>query len=59
MEKDTVGTCLTSVRHGLADNGGAGVSYFDGNLSYSRFNNDLSANMSDGTYVDGNTASDA
>ncbi|EHY6647822.1 autotransporter outer membrane beta-barrel domain-containing protein [Salmonella enterica] len=135
MEQDTVGTRLTNARHGLADNGGAWVSYFggnfngdngtinydqdvngimvgvdtkvdgnnakwivgaaagfakgdlsdrtgqvdqdsqsayiyssarfannifvDGNLSYSHFNNDLSANMSDGTYVDGNTSSDA
>ncbi|EAO9321383.1 TPA: autotransporter outer membrane beta-barrel domain-containing protein [Salmonella enterica subsp. enterica serovar Horsham] len=134
-EWDTVGTRLTNARHGLADNGGAWVSYFggnfngdngtinydqdvngimvgvdtkvdgnnakwivgaaagfakgdlsdrtgqvdqdsqsayiyssarfannifvDGNLSYSHFNNDLSANMSDGTYVDGNTSSDA
>ncbi len=33
--------------------------FVDGNLSYSHFNNDLSANMSDGTYVDGNTSSDA
>ncbi|EIJ3069794.1 autotransporter outer membrane beta-barrel domain-containing protein [Salmonella enterica] len=135
LEQDTVGTRLTNARHGLADNGGAWVSYFggnfngdngtinydqdvnsimvgvdtkvdgnnakwivgaaagfakgdlsdrtgqvdqdsqsayiyssarfannifvDGNLSYSHFNNDLSANMSDGTYVDGNTSSDA
>lgn len=131
LEQDTVGTRLTNSRHGLADNGGAWVSYFggnfngdngtinydqdfngimvgvdtkvdgnnakwiigaaagfakgdmndrtgqvdqdsqsayiyssahfannifvDGNLSYSHFNNDLNANMSDGTYVDGST----
>ncbi|HFL5519115.1 TPA: autotransporter outer membrane beta-barrel domain-containing protein [Salmonella bongori] len=135
LEQDTVGTRLTNARHGLADNGGAWVSYFggnfngdngtinydqdvngimvgvdtkvdgnnakwvvgaaagfakgdlsdrtgqvdqdsqsaylyssarfannifvDGNLSYSHFNNDLSANMSNGDYVDGNTSSDA
>ncbi|HCW3112624.1 TPA: autotransporter adhesin EhaB [Citrobacter amalonaticus] len=135
LEQDTVGTRLTNSRHGLADNGGAWVSYFgggfsgdngtinydqdvngimvgvdtkvdgnnakwivgaaagfakgdmsdhtgqvdqdsqsaylyssarfandvfvDGNLSYSHFNNDLSANMSDGQYVDGNTSTDA
>ncbi|WP_374256450.1 autotransporter outer membrane beta-barrel domain-containing protein [Yokenella regensburgei] len=33
--------------------------FFDSNLSYSRFNNDLSANMSNGDYVDGNTTTDA
>jgi outer membrane autotransporter protein len=33
--------------------------FLDGNLSYSRFNNDLSATMSDGQYVDGNTSTDA
>lgn len=33
--------------------------FVDGNLSYSHFNNDLSASMSDGTYVDGSTNSDA
>lgn len=33
--------------------------FVDGNLSYSRFNNDLSANMSNGQYVDGNTSADA
>ena len=135
LEQDTVGTCLTNSRHGLADNGGAWVSYFggnfngdngtinydqdvngimvgvdtkidgnnakwivgaaagfakgdmndrsgqvdqdsqtayiyssahfannvfvDGSLSYSHFNNDLSATMSNGTYVDGSTNSDA
>lgn len=135
LEQDTVGTRLTNSRHGLADNGGAWVSYFgggfngnngtinydqdvngimvgvdtkvdgnnakwivgaaagfakgdmsdhtgqvdqdsqsaylyssarfandvfvDGNLSYSHFNNDLSANMSDGQYVDGKTSTDA
>ena len=135
LEQDTVGTRLTNSRHGLADNGGAWVSYFggnfngdngtinydqdvngimvgvdtkvegnnakwivgaaagfakgdmsdhtgqvdqdsqsaylyssarfannifvDGNLSYSHFNNDLSANMSDGQYVDGSTSADA
>ncbi|EKH4012404.1 autotransporter adhesin EhaB [Escherichia coli] len=135
LEQDTVGTRLTNSRHGLADNGGAWVSYFggnfngdngtinydqdvngimvgvdtkidgnnakwivgaaagfakgdmndrsgqvdqdsqtayiyssahfannvfvDGNLSYSHFNNDLSATMSNGTYVDGSTNSDA
>lgn len=129
LEQDTVGTRLTNSRHGLADNGGAWVSYFggnfngdngtinydqdvngimvgvdtkidgnnakwivgaaagfakgdmndrsgqvdqdsqtayiyssahfannvfvDGSLSYSHFNNDLSATMSNGTYVDG------
>ncbi len=133
--QDTVGARLTNSRHGLADNGGAWVSYFGGNfdgdngvisydqdvsgimvgldtqidgnnakwivggaagfakgdisdrtgqvdqdsqtamiyasakfmndlfldssLSYTRFNNDLSANMSNGQYVDGNTTSDA
>ena len=135
LEQDTVGTRLTNSRHGLADNGGAWVSYFggnfngdngtinydqdvngimvgvdtkvdgnnakwivgaaagfakgdmndrsgqvdqdsqtayiyssahfannvfvDGSLSYSHFNNDLSATMSNGTYVDGSTNSDA
>ncbi|MDM2999957.1 MULTISPECIES: autotransporter adhesin EhaB [unclassified Citrobacter] len=135
LEQDTVGTRLTNSRHGLADNGGAWVSYFggsfdgdngtinydqdvngimvgvdtkidgnnakwivgaaagfakgdmsdrtgqvdqdsqsayiyssarfannvfvDGSLSYSHFNNDLSANMSNGQYVDGNTSADA
>lgn len=135
LEQDTVGTRLTNSRHGLADNGGAWVSYFggnfngdngtinydqdvngimvgvdtkidgnnakwivgaaagfakgdmndrsgqvdqdsqtayiyssahfannvfvDGSLSYSHFNNDLSAIMSNGTYVDGSTNSDA
>ncbi len=135
LEQDTVGTRLTNSRHGLADNGGAWVSYFGGNfngdngtinydqdvngimvgvdtkidgnnakwivgaaagfakgdmndrsgqvdqdsqtayiyssahfannvfvddsLSYSHFNNDLSATMSNGTYVDGSTNSDA
>ncbi|MEX3019134.1 autotransporter outer membrane beta-barrel domain-containing protein [Kluyvera sp. STS39-E] len=33
--------------------------FFDSNLSYTRFNNDLSASMSDGRYVDGNTTADA
>ncbi|STI83929.1 Putative structural protein [Escherichia coli] len=28
LEQDTVGTRLTNSRHGLADNGGAWVSYF-------------------------------
>lgn len=135
LEQDTVGTRLTNSRHGLADNGGAWVSYFggnfngdngtinydqdvngimvgvdtkidgnnakwivgaaagfakgdmndrsgqvdqdsqtayiyssahfannvfvDGSLSYSHFINDLSATMSNGTYVDGSTNSDA
>ncbi|HAO1512779.1 TPA: autotransporter adhesin EhaB [Escherichia coli] len=135
LEQDTVGTRLTNSRHGLADNGGAWVSYFggnfngdngtinydqdvngimvgvdtkidgnnakwivgaaagfakgdmndrsgqvdqdsqtayiyssahfannvfvDGSLSYSHFNNDLSATMSNGTYVDGSSNSDA
>lgn len=135
LEQYTVGTRLTNSRHGLADNGGAWVSYFggsfdgdngtinydqdvngimvgvdtkidgnnakwivgaaagfakgdmsdrtgqvdqdsqsayiyssarfannvfvDGSLSYSHFNNDLSANMSNGQYVDGNTSADA
>ncbi|MEF6062833.1 autotransporter adhesin EhaB [Escherichia coli] len=135
LEQDTVGTRLTNSRHGLADNGGAWVSYFggnfngdngtinydqdvngimvgvdtkidgnnakwivgaaagfakgdmndrsgqvdqdsqtayiyssahfannvfvDGSLSYSHFNNDLSATMGNGTYVDGSTNSDA
>lgn len=135
LEQDTVGTRLTNSRHGLADNGGAWVSYFggnfngdngtinydqdvngimvgvdtkidgnnakwivgaaagfakgdmndrsgqvdqdsqtayiyssahfannvfvDGSLSYSHFNNDLPATMSNGTYVDGSTNSDA
>lgn len=135
LEQDTVGTRLTNARHGLADNGGAWVSYFggsfsgdngtinydqdvngimvgvdtkidgnnakwivgaaagfgkgdmsdhtgqvdqdsqsayiyssarfannifvDGNMSYSHFNNDLSANMSNGQYVDGSASTDA
>ncbi|MDU5503296.1 MAG: autotransporter outer membrane beta-barrel domain-containing protein [Enterobacter sp.] len=121
LQQDTLGARLTNSRHGLADNGGAWVSYFGGNfdgdngvisydqdvsgimvgldtqidgnnakwivggaagfakgdisdrtgqvdqddlfldssLSYTRFNNDLSANMSNGQYVDGNTTSDA
>lgn len=33
--------------------------FIDGSLNYSRFNNDLSATMSNGQYVDGNTTSDA
>lgn len=33
--------------------------FFDSNLNYTRFNNDLSATMSNGEYVDGNTTSDA
>ena len=33
--------------------------FVDGNLSYSRFNNDLSATMSNGDYVDGDTTADA
>lgn len=33
--------------------------FVDSNLSYTHFNNDLSANMSDGEYVDGNTSADA
>ncbi|EPO5321497.1 MULTISPECIES: autotransporter outer membrane beta-barrel domain-containing protein [Citrobacter freundii complex] len=33
--------------------------FVDGNLSYSHFNNDLFANMSNGQYVDGSTSSDA
>ncbi|ALD76468.1 Putative flagellin structural protein [Citrobacter portucalensis] len=33
--------------------------FVDGNLSYSHFNNDLTANMSNGQYVDGSTSSDA
>ncbi|EML3653717.1 autotransporter outer membrane beta-barrel domain-containing protein [Citrobacter freundii] len=33
--------------------------FVDGNLSYSHFNNDLSANMSNGQYVGGSTSSDA
>lgn len=33
--------------------------FVDGSMSYSHFNNDLSASMSDGTYVDGSTNSDA
>ncbi|EPP8220289.1 autotransporter adhesin EhaB [Escherichia coli] len=33
--------------------------FVDGSLSYSHFNNDLSATMSNGTYVDGSTNSDA
>lgn len=135
LQQDTLGTRLTNARHGLADNGGAWVSYFggnfngdngtinydqdvngimvgidtkidgnnakwivgaaagfakgdmsdrtgqvdqdsqsayiyssarfannifiDGNMSYSHFNNDLSANMSNGQYVDGSTSADA
>ncbi|MDK9366000.1 autotransporter outer membrane beta-barrel domain-containing protein [Lelliottia wanjuensis] len=135
LEQDAVGNRLTNSRHGLADKGGAWVSYFggnfdgdngvinydqdvngvmvgldtqidgnnakwilggaagfakgdvsdhsgqvdqdsqtamiyssayfannvfvDGSLNYTRFNNDLSATMSNGQYVDGNTTSDA
>ncbi|NIF36966.1 autotransporter outer membrane beta-barrel domain-containing protein [Enterobacter sp. Tr-810] len=33
--------------------------FIDASLSYSRFNNDLSATMSNGQYVDGNTTTDA
>ena len=33
--------------------------FVDSNLSYSHFNNDLSASMSNGQYVDGSTSSDA
>jgi outer membrane autotransporter protein len=135
LQQDTLSTRLTNGRHGLADNGGAWVSYFggsfngdngvieydqdvsgimvgvdtfvdgnnakwtvgaaagfakgdmndrsgkvdqdsqsayiyssarfdnnvfvDGNLSYSRFSNDLSATMSNGQYVDGNSSTNA
>lgn len=33
--------------------------FIDSSLSYTRFNNDLSATMSNGQYVDGNTTTDA
>ncbi|HHS9769548.1 TPA: autotransporter adhesin EhaB [Raoultella ornithinolytica] len=33
--------------------------FIDGSLNYSHFNNDLSASMSNGQYVDGSTSSDA
>ena len=33
--------------------------FLDSSLSYTRFNNDLSATMSSGQYVDGNTTTDA
>ncbi|MNC14211.1 Pertactin autotransporter precursor [compost metagenome] len=33
--------------------------FLDSSLNYSRFNNDLSANMSNGEYVDGDTSTDA
>lgn len=33
--------------------------FLDGSVNYSHFNNELSANMSNGQYVDGNTSSDA
>ena len=33
--------------------------FVDGSLSYNRFNNDLSATMSNGQYVDGDTSTDA
>jgi outer membrane autotransporter protein len=135
LQQDTLGTRLSNARHGLADQGGAWVSYFggnfdggngtinydqdvngimvgldtqidgnyakwmvgaaagfakgdmsdhsgqvdqdsqsayiyssarwnnnvflDGNMSYSHFNNDLTANMSNGEYVDGSSANDA
>jgi outer membrane autotransporter protein len=135
LQQDTVGTRLTNGRHGLADQGGAWVSFFGGNfdgdndvikydqdvsgimvgvdtlidgnnakwtvgaaagfakgdmndrsgqvdqdsqtamiysaakfandmfldssMSYTRFNNDLSATMSNGEYVDGSTNTDA
>lgn len=135
LQQDTLGARLTNSRHGLADNGGAWVSYFggsfdgdndvinydqdvngimvgldtkidgnnatwilggaaafakgdmsdhsgqvdqdsqtamiyssarfandvfiDGSMSYSRFDNDLSATMSNGQYVDGDTSTDA
>ncbi|ANG91687.1 autotransporter outer membrane beta-barrel domain-containing protein [Enterobacteriaceae bacterium 155047] len=135
LQQDTLGARLTNSRHGLADNGGAWVSYFggnfdgdngvigydqdvsgimvgldtqidgnnakwivggaagfakgdvsdrtgqvdqdsqtamiyssakfandifiDGSMNYTRFNNDLSATMSNGEYVDGNTTTDA
>ncbi|KAI3491691.1 hypothetical protein L1887_43792 [Cichorium endivia] len=32
LQQDTVGSRLTNSRHGLADNGGAWVSYFGGNF---------------------------
>jgi outer membrane autotransporter protein len=135
LQQDTLGTRLSNARHGLADDGGAWVSYFggnfdgnngtinydqdvngimvgldtqidgnyakwivgaaagfakgdmsdnsgqvdqdsqsayiyssarwnnnvflDGSMSYSHFNNDLTANMSNGEYVDGSSANDA
>lgn len=33
--------------------------FVDGSLNYTHFNNDLTANMSDGQYVDGSTSADA
>jgi outer membrane autotransporter protein len=135
LQQDTLGTRLSNARHGLADDGGAWVSYFggnfdgnngtidydqdvngimvgldtqidgnyakwivgaaagfakgdmsdnsgqvdqdsqsayiyssarwnnnvflDGSMSYSHFNNDLTADMSNGEYVDGSSANDA
>lgn len=61
LEQDTVGTRLTNSRHGLADNGGAWVSYFGGNfngdngtINYDQDVNGIMVGVD--TKVDGNNA---
>lgn len=60
-EQDTVGTRLTNSRHGLADNGGAWVSYFgggfsgdNGTINYDQDVNGIMVGVD--TKVDGNNA---
>lgn len=64
LEQDTVGTRLTNSRHGLADNGGAWVSYFGGNfngdngtINYDQDVNGIMVGVD--TKIDGSTNSDA
>ncbi len=61
LEQDTVGTRLTNSRHGLADNGGAWVSYFGGNfngdngtINYDQDVNGIMVGVD--TKIDGNNA---
>ncbi len=61
LEQDTVGTRLTNSRHGLADNGGAWVSYFggsfdgdNGTINYDQDVNGIMVGVD--TKIDGNNA---
>jgi outer membrane autotransporter protein len=61
LQQDTVGTRLTNSRHGLADNGGAWVSYFGGNFDGDNgvisYDQDVSGIMVGlDTQIDGNNA---